>query len=341
MAAGNLVGLDIGTMSVRAVETSRGKDGYSVARAGAVPLAHGVVQSGVIQDDKAVTAALKQLWTVGKFRSRNVALAITNPQIVVREMAVANLPTKEMRKALPFQVRDALPLPVERSILDFFPMEEPGQNETVRGLLIAAPKDALITAVQAAERAGLHVARVDLASFALLRAASKLDEQVEAIVDIGAHSTSVVVHNDGQPLIVRTIPRGGAEITEALASRLGRSLAEAETLKCEVGMLMERDPDTAEIVRDAARPLINEIRSSFAYLSAGERPTRVARLALSGGGAMLPGLDDALRTQLGVEVLFADATARMRGHRRGPTVDLDQFRPSAAVSIGLTLGAAA
>jgi type IV pilus assembly protein PilM len=339
--AGNLVGLDIGAMSIRAVETSRGKDGVTVQRASTVPLAVGVVQGGVIQDEKVVTATLKQLWTAGKFRSRNVVLAITNPQIVVREMAVANLPNKEMRKALPFQVRDALPLPVEKSILDFYPLEDPGQNETVRGLLIAAPKDALITAVHAVERAGLHVVRVDLASFALLRAAAKLDEQVEAIVDIGAHSTSVVVHNDGQPLIVRNIPRGGNEITEMLASRLGKPLAEAETIKRDVGLLMERDPDIAEVTRDAVRPLINEIRSSFAYLTSGDKPTRVARLALSGGGALLPGFDDALRTQLGVEVLFADATARVRGSRRGKTTDLEHFRQSAAVSIGLTLGAAA
>ena len=62
---------------------------------------------------------------------------------------------------------------------------------------------------------------VDLASFALLRAASRLDAQVEAIVDIGAEVTSVVVHADGEPLIVRTVPRGGTEITESLATRLG------------------------------------------------------------------------------------------------------------------------
>ena len=84
----------------------------------------------------------------------------------------------------------------------------------MRGLLVAAPKEPVIAAVHAIERAGLHVARVDVASLALLRAVSRLDGQVEAIVDIGAQATTVVVHVDGEPLIVRTVPRGGADITE-------------------------------------------------------------------------------------------------------------------------------
>jgi type IV pilus assembly protein PilM len=340
MAARAPIGLDIGSMSIRAVETSRGKNGPAITNLGHAPLPRGAVQGGVVQDDKAVTAALKQLWATTKFRSREVVLGVANPQIVVREMSVSNLPDREMRRSLPFQVGDALPLPVERSVLDFCPLENPGGNKTVRGLLIAAPKDAVLTAVHAIERAGLHVARVDLASFALLRAASHLDAKVEAIADIGAQSTSMVVHVDGEPLIVRTVPRGGAEITELIASRLGVTVAEAESLKCRVGLRTEEGPATAEVVQEAVRPLIGEIRSSFAYLTAGERQTRVSRLVLSGGGSLLPGLVETLAGQLGVEVVIADPIMRLRDLRRGKHERLERFRSSAAVSIGLTLGAA-
>ena len=341
MAATNLIGLDIGSMSVRAVETSRGKDGPVVTNYGEVVLPDGAVQAGVVQDEKVVTAALRQLWATAKFRGRAVVLGVTNPQIVVREMSVANLPERELRKSLPFQVRDMLPLPVDRSLLDFYPLEDAGDSKTVRGLLIAAPKDAVTSAVRAIEAAGLTVARVDLGSFALLRAASYLDQQVEAIVDIGAHATSVIVHNDGAPLIVRTIPRGGAEITERIATRVGATLAEAESIKCRVGLLADGGPDTAAVVREAIRPLLNEIGSSFAYLTSGDRPTRVTRLALSGGGSLLPGLVEALHEQLGIQVVLADPMIRVRGHRQGKHTSNERFRSAAAVSIGLTLGAAA
>jgi len=340
MATVTLVGLDIGSTSIRAAETSRTKGGQVIRNFGQAPLPGGAVQGGVVQDDKAVTLGLKQLWASTKFHSRHVVMGVTNPQIVVREMSGMNLPAKEMRRSLPLQVGDVLPLPVERSLLDFYPLEDPGHNDTVRGLLIAAPKDAVLTAVQAVERAGLHVARVDLASLALLRAVSRLDGHVEALVDVGGQATTVVVHADGEPLIVRTIPRGGTEITEVIATRLGITVPEAESLKARVGLRADEGPATAEVIQEAVRPLISEIRSSFTYLTAGDRQTRVTRLALSGGGSLLPGLVDALSRQLDVEVVLADPMIRLRDQRRGKHTSLEQLRASAAVSIGLTLGAA-
>ncbi|MGI5181459.1 type IV pilus assembly protein PilM [Dactylosporangium sp. CA-152071] len=339
MAAVNLIGLDIGTTSIRAAETSNSKDGPVISNFGHILLGPGVVQSGAVQDEHAVTTALKQLWSTHRFRSRKVALGVTHQQVVVRETSVANLPAKEMRKALPFQVRDALPLPPEKSLIDFYPLEDPGSADTVRGLLIAAPKEPVLAAIRAVEAAKLHVARVDLASFALLRAASRLDEQVEALVDIGAHATSVVVHHDGEPLIVRTIPRGGNEITRTVADRLDVPLEQAEEVKCRVGLRTDTDGRTASALKDAVRPLINEIGSSFAYLTAAGRQARVSRLALTGGGSMLPGLLEALSAQLHVEVIAVDPVMRVRGLRRVRHGSLEHVRASAAVSVGLTLGA--
>lgn len=340
MAGASLVGVDIGSMSIRAVETVRGKEGPIATCSGHVGLPPGTVQGGVVQDDKSVTAALKHLWSTAKFRGRQVAVGVANPQVVVREMTLPNLPDKEMRKALPFQVREVLPLPVEESVLDFLPLEDPGRNETVTGLLVAAPKEAVLVAVRAIERAGLHVSRVDLASFALLRAVSRVDGQPEAIVDIGVESTTVVVHVDGRPLIVRFVSRGGGDVTSMIAARLDIPLEQAEALKCRIGLQREADPHAAEAVRDAVQPLVSEIRSSFAYLSNATRPTRVRRLALCGGGSLLPGLADELHEELGVEVSLVDPAGRLRGARRDASGSLEEFRASAAVSVGLTLGAA-
>jgi type IV pilus assembly protein PilM len=335
------IGLDIGSSSIRAVEVKRAKDEYSLSNFGQVPLPPGTVTGGVVQDSVAVASALKQLWAACKFGTKHVSLGVTNPQLVVREMSVANLPAKEMHQALPFQVKDALPLAVERVLLDFYPLEEPGANPTVRGLLIAMPKDAVMTAVKAAEDAGLHVDAVDLASFALLRSASRLDAQVEAIVDVGAEVTSVVVHADGEPLIVRTVPRGGNEITETMATRLGVPPAEAEAMKCRFGLQGDGNPATADAAIDAVRPLVSELRSSFTYLASGERQKQVTRVALCGGSALMPGLAEYLQSQLNLRVMYADSASRLRDTRKGRERGFDSFVPSAAVSIGLTLGAAA
>lgn len=341
MAGAVPIGLDIGSSSIRAVEVRRTKDEYTLTNFGQVPLPAGTVSGGILADQVALTSALKQLWAACKFATRHVQLGVTNPQLVVREMSVSNLPAKEMRRSLPFQVRDMLPLAVEKSLLDFRPLEDPGTNPQVRGLLVAMPKDAVMELVEAVEKAGLHVVNVDLASFALLRAASRLDAQVEAIVDIGAEVTSVVVHADGEPLIVRTVPRGGVEVTENIGTRLGITPAEAEALKCRFGLHGDGRPDTATAVSDAVRPLVNELRSSFTYLASGERGKQVTRVSLCGGSALMPGLAEHIQQQLGVTVMYADSASRLRDTRKARERGFDSFVPAAAVSIGLTLGAAA
>lgn len=341
MHAQTLTGLDIGSSSIRAVEVTLGKGRPVINAFGRVMLPDGVVQGGVITDAKAVTAALRQLWSIQKFKNRNVVLGITNQQVVVREIDVSNLPPREMKQALPYQVRDVLPIPIDRALLDFYPLEDAGKNETVHGLLIAAPKDAVLAAVRAVEAAGLHVSRVDLASFAALRAAAHMGSDVEAVVDIGAHATNIIVHHDGAPRIVRMVPRGGAEVTTMIAARLGVSIAEAEGLKCRVGLHSIEGAETAEVVAEAVRPLISEIRGSLAYYTSVKPGARVSRLAMVGGGSLLPGLAERLSEQLGVEAFLADPLQRLVDSRHGGRHDvLGRHRSSAAVSIGLTLGAA-
>ena len=260
----------------------------------------------------------------------------------MRELDVTNLPPRELRQALPFLVRDVLPLPVEQALLDFYPLEEAGKGkETLHGLLIGAPKEPVIELVRAVESAGLHVAQVDLACFAALRAAAHLAGDTEALLDVGANGTNIIVHTDGTPKIVRAVPRGGAEITRMLATRLDLDESEAESLKCRVGMQPDHVTESSDVVREAVRPLITEIRNSFNYFGAAHPGQRIRRLALVGGAALLPGLPEALTEELGVPTYLSDPLQRVHDLRKGGRHDaLGRHRASAAVSIGLTLGAA-
>lgn len=335
------IGLDIGSASIQAVEVTRGKDKPVISNFGQALLPEGAMVGGVVKDERAVTMALRQLWTAQDFHSKSVILGVSHQQVVVREVEISNLPPKQMRQALPFQVRDVLPLPVEEAMLDFYPLEEMGKKDTVRGLLIAAPKEAVVNTVHAVEKAGLHVEQVDLSCFATLRAAAHPNRETEAVIDIGAKSTIIVIHTEGIPHIVRTIPRGGDEITALMATRLGMSIAEAELLKCRVGLVNGEGVEVAEVVTEALRALLGEIRSSVSYYTSAQPGRNVSRLAMVGGGAQLPGLLEALGQTLNVPAYLANPLQHVGDSRHGGRHDvLSRFRSSAAVSIGLTLGAA-
>lgn len=399
MPSATHTGIDIGSTAIRVVETSRGRGKREVANFAQGPLPAGAVIGGLISEPAAVTATLKKLWSEHKFKNKKVVLGVTGSQILVREITLPKLPAKQLKQTLPFQVRELLPMPVENALLDFYPLSESEDGTTLHGLVVAAPKENVLAMIRAVERAGLQVARVDLASFAILRSAAMLSAPVEALVDLGAHASTIVVHADGRPLIVRTVPRGGHNITEAIAERLGIPTEQAEALKCRFGL--ERYPDhqtgqagvsaqtrgsgrvgnpaqtavsvtkggvsrktggsgktegpgttvlpgldehigkVADIIAEALRPLISEIRNSFAYVKSVDDEARVANLALTGGGAMLPGLVERLHSELDVDVLIADPLQRLNElDARGKHNELARYRSSAAISVGLTLGAA-
>jgi type IV pilus assembly protein PilM len=356
MPSGTITGIDIGSTAIRVVETNRGRSDHFVSEFGQIMLPEGAVNGGMVIDAAVVTGALKKLWSDHSFKSKSVVLGVTGAQVLVREMTLPNLPAKELKQALPFQVREQLPMPVEKALLDFYPLADPGKSETVHGLVVAAPKENVLTMVRAVEKAGLRVARVDLASFAMMRSVALLAAPVEAIVDIGAYASTVVVHAEGRPLIVRTVPRGGADITALLAERLGVPVEEAEELKCRFGLkpvsavqpgqaaVPNQDANVgrvAMVVTEALRPLISEIRSSFAYVKSVDAQAGVGNVGLTGGGATLPGLIERLQAEFEVDVFLADPLQRLNeARKRGKHNELACMRSSAAISIGLTLGAA-
>ena len=132
---------------------------------------------------------------------------MANPQVVVRPLQIPNLNAQQRAKALPFQAREIIALPLDEVILDFAQVGDPDPGTgMVSGLLIATPRRPVLAAVEAVERAGLKVARVDLSSFGALRSTGDEHLVVQAVIDLGAQLTSIVIHNHGVPKLVRTWP---------------------------------------------------------------------------------------------------------------------------------------
>ncbi len=243
-----LVGLDIGSSGVRAAEFVPGRRRPTLRRFAQLPLSSGVVRAGVVADGEALTEALKQLWSQGKFGSRDVALGVANPGVLVRQLDLDWMPPADFRKALRYQVQDVLPFSVDEANLDHHLLEEidvAGEDGTSRRvariLLVAASRDMVDSFVDAARRARLRTQTVDLLPFALLRARTPtLPEgasETEAIVDVGSDVVSVVVHTDGVPRYVRMIPGvGGDSITAAVQQRYDWTWEDAERTKVYVGL---------------------------------------------------------------------------------------------------------
>jgi type IV pilus assembly protein PilM len=342
---GHAIGIDLGATSVRAAilahGTTAGRPSVSVHGIGHIDLPVGAVVNGVVCDQNAVTVALKRLWADNRFECRNVILGITNQQVVVRPLDMPQLPPEQIAKALPFKAREVVPLPLDQALIDWIPLGEADSNEMVAGLLIATPRQPVLAAVQAIEKAGLQVARVDLSSFAALRAIADESCGVEAVVDIGAHMTNIVIHNHGVPKVVRAVTRGGQELTERIMDATGLEPERAEEAKRLQG-LTASNRNFVDIISDGLRPLLAEIRSSIHYFGATEGGATVQRVSLTGGGSALPGLAQLLGEHLSIQTDVVAPMQHIRNRLASKEIQKEDTELSAtAVALGLAMGAAA
>ena len=393
--ARTVVGLDIGGSGVRAAEFTAGRK-PRLRKFAAVSLAEGVVRAGRVVDADALADALKELWSQGRFGTKEVVLGIANDGVLVRQMDLEWMPPADFRKGLRYQVADALPVPVDEANLDYYLLDETalggpvepadaaddsadigaGRRKVARVMLVAAGRDMVDTFVRAVQAAGLRPVGVDLLPFALTRAVTAVADTgapLEAVVDIGADTVVVVVHQGGRPRFVRTLAgHGGQVITQHLMETYEWTWEEAERTKIVLGLPGHARTDlydgaaaaeAAEGPRGGADPadrlaevdledhpahraiaaqvdaLAAELRATLDYFrtSTGGVDT-LSRVLLTGRGALLGGLPETLARELDVPVEPLSVLSRV--HKPRGMLLLEEQEPSLVVPAGLCLGAA-
>jgi type IV pilus assembly protein PilM len=353
VATQRVVGLDIGTTSVRAAEiefgsgSRTGKGAPTLLRFGQVGLPLGAVRGGEVAESAVVSSALRQLWQQAKFSTRDVVIGVGNQRVLVRELDLPWMPAAQIKSSLPFQVQELLPMAVDEALLDYFPTGEyDGPNgRLIQGMLVAAQRDTVTANVLAVEGAGLRPSMVDLNAFALLRAmVREFGDRTVALVDIGARVTNVVIAAQGRPRFVRTLPAGGADATDAVASALGIAAAEAEQVKREVGIGYAVPPErqaAADAVAGPTRSLIESVRNTFVYYQGNNPGAGIELVVLTGGGSHLPGMGQYISSASRLPVTLGDPVA---GLKLGKALNKNALAGSeslVALPVGLAYGVAA
>jgi type IV pilus assembly protein PilM len=367
------IGLDIGSTAVRAVELMAG-DPPTIVRAAQVPLGAGAVENGEVKEPELVTAALRELWERGGFKSRQANMGVGNQRVVVREIALPYLPEKELKASLGFQVQEFIPMSVDEAVLDYDPIGEFEQDDRrmIRMLLVAAQRQMVDSVVAAATGAKIEPVGLDLVPFALVRSIGTtgvgMDLEVEgdeAVIDVGAHITNIVVHAGGTVRFVRILPSGGRDVTFAIARGIGVDDEVAERLKRGEDVEIEETvedlgdvgegasggtyegqtagpvrPDVGrvrEIAMQRAGTFVDEIRSSLEFYTAQAQGARIAKVLVTGGGSKLEGFLDLLRQRIPVQVDVGRVFQHVRSQLSLSDEALAEAEPVLAVAVGLAI----
>jgi type IV pilus assembly protein PilM len=340
-----IVGVDIGSNAVRAVEVQSQKGKPVILRSLELPLPEGSVRRGEVIEVATVATTLRRLWSTAGFTSKDVALGMGGPRVFARDLMVPRAPLAQIREALPFHVQDLLPVPVSEALLDFYPISEETTEEgpMVDGLLVAAIKEAVTANVAAVLQAGLNPVHVDLVPFALTRALSPLRDtaEVSVLVAVGANTTNVIVSRGGVPHFVRIIAAGGDDITRALALRLSIDYNDAETLKRTIGMTAggPADRPALDVIYEVVGEQLQNLRTTLSYWTTSKKAAPVQKIVLTGGATHLFGFDSAVSEMIGLPVEQAATLggAELSRKAKDSSSTLEQ-QDALSTAFGLALG---
>lgn len=288
----NIVGLDIGTSTIKVVQLLKFKEGYSLIKAS-------IEEVGFNADEKVKLAALERLFKRAKISQKEVNVSIEGPSVIIRNIQLPKMSKADLKNAIKFEAEKYIPYSINEVLMDCQIISEAQNNMGV--LLVAAKKDAVNDKIQLVQKAGLRPWVVDIDSFALINAFNLKNEDSDktiALLNIGSEATSVNIICGNLFKFTRNIPVGGKRVTEVIAENFKIDLTQAEELKKNPG---DRKQELNEICLNAMREMAIEIKSSFDYYE-NQHEEGVSKIFISGGVAINESMANFLSENMDLEV---------------------------------------
>ena len=296
-----LVGLDIGSSSVKAVELSKSKKGYQITGFAWEPLGPDAVVDGAINDSPAVTDAIKRVLNSGAFKPKGIAAGVSGHSVIVKRVVLPVATPQEVDASIQFDAEQYIPFDIGEVNLDYQVVgpgaatsEEPG----IEVVLVAAKKDKIQNHTNVISLAGRSPQVVDIDAFALqntFEANYNVNpSSTVALLNIGASLMNINITKNGMPLFIRDVSVGGNQYTDILQKELQLTFQEAEDLKLgkEGGSEAEMVHQLLESITDM---LIMEVQKTFDFFKETYPAERISQILISGGTSHMPGLADKIQ----------------------------------------------
>jgi len=333
----SIVGLDIGTHEVKAVELTEVRDQVKLTAFGSVP----------IENKEDLPVALGELFREAGIKTRRVATAVSGRSVIIRYINMPAMSDDELKGALRYEADKYIPFEVDEVILDCARLSDFGETTNPNGekemkvLLVAVKQSVIDEHVELIQQVGLTPALIDVDTFALGNAFEfnamhsprvEDEERVIALVDVGAVKTSINIVKNNTSYFSREVYLAGNEFTEAISRRLGIDTIEADDIKQNPD---GREETLEECILPTLDDLANEIHLSLDYYE-NQYDREVDEVYVSGGSAHLPGLQGAFERVFNRRVNFWDPTENLdlRAEKIDPDV-LKEKGPQLVVAMGL------
>ena len=338
----HIVGLDIGSRSIKAAEIIETKQGLTLKRFGILDIAHGAIEEGTINDPETVAESIKQLLKSYNIKESNVAVSIGGYSVIVKKISVQTMDEEKLQETIHFEAEQYIPFDISDVHLDFQILGEsesnPGQMNV---FLVAAKKEMVNDYINLVNLAGLNPCIVDVEAFALQNAfEANYDMQSEntALIDIGASKTSLNILKGNSSLFMRDVSLGCGQINQKIMSLIECSFEEAEQFKYGDNQDRLTPEDLKGIVSSVVSDWCTEIRRALDFFYSTYPEDQIKRIILSGGGANIDEFRELLATETSAEVESINPFKNVEVDKKQfDDAFIKQIAPQAAISMGLAL----
>jgi type IV pilus assembly protein PilM len=326
-----LIGLDIGSRSIKVAELAETKKGPSLKKFGLIDLTPGAIEEGLVRDPKAVADSIRELFKLYNISEQNVAISIGGYSVIVKKIFVPAMAEEKLQETIHVEAEQYIPFDISDVNLDFQILGESEHNTSQMAvMLVAAKKEMINDYVQLVQMAGLNPCTIDIDAFALqniFEINHRDDGDNVALIDIGASKTSLNILKAKTSVFMRDVSLGCSQINQKITSLLGCSFEEAEQIK------LSDQPEgiSPEGLRDITSTIVTdwctEIRRALDFFYSTYPDDQVKRIVLSGGGANIAEFRDLLAVETSADVVAINPFA-------GYYVDDEKFDPAYLEKIG-------
>lgn len=348
-----LVGLDIGSHSIKLVEIDYGKSGRRLKSLGIIGLPPDAVVEGSIKEMEVVSSAVKNLFRNLKIRNKNVAISISGYSVIVKKIALGNKEAAELETTIYDEAEQYIPFDINEVNLDFDILsraDESGEAEEqaekagpegMEVMLVAAKKDVIEDYVTLLQVADLNPVVLDVDAFALQNALEiSVDDQEKcyALVNVGAEELGINAVRNGVSLFTRDSTYGGSEITEAIMAEFKVNFEEAEKIKLGGTKVTKEKGALEEIFTSTVSGWVHEIKRALDFVGNTYPDETMEKILVCGGSCRIPGFQKYLEQEVSIPVSELNPFSNLVINEK--VFDPKYIRhvaPQAAVAVGLAM----
>jgi len=339
--AKSIVGLDIGSSCIKAVELKKTKGEIQVSTLGVEPLAADIVVDSMIVDSGSVSGAIAKIFNEHKIKSKLVATSVSGHSVIVKKITTQTMSDAELAETINTEAAQHIPFDIADVNIDYQILSDDPTAPQMDVLLVAVKKDKILNYTNVLNLAGKSPAVVDIDAFALQNCYEYNYEPAPgttvALLNLGASVMNINIVKGTTPLFTRDVSVGGNQYTDSLQKELDLSFDDAEALKLGQRVGTVSEDAKLPILQQVTEIIVLEIQKTFDFFRATAAGEHIERIYLAGGSSKVPGLIEALRSEFSMPVEVLNPFQRVSAANIAEAGLIDQNAGQLAVAVGLAL----